>query len=516
MMMKNQVTRRDFLKLSGLLPLSVAAPQVLYSLDAQQKQQNVLIIVFDALSARNMSLHGYPRETTPNLSRLAERAVVYHNHYAGANFTTPGTASLLTGTLPWTHRAFQVGSSVSDLFEKKNLFTAFQNYHRISYSHNNLVDMMIRQFKKNIDELMRTDKLLLRGSIVPIFFEKDEDIFTVSWMRYFEKRLDGNTYSLFLSYLNELRNLMIDASYASLKLEYPRGIPGISDSPGHFADFLLEDAIDWLQENLGRLPQPFMGYFHFYPPHDPYRTHREFYGRYKNDKYTPTIKQPSIFSANETLDVLLKYRTEYDEFILYVDREFGRLFEYLDASGISDNTWIIMTSDHGEMFERGTRGHVTKVLYEPVIHIPLMIFEPGRKSRLDVHTPTSAVDILPTLLHVTGQQSADWVEGVVLPPFSDSALTMEKSRSIYVLEAKRNRNQNSPLTFATVALFKKRYKLMYFFGYEELGGSEHIELYDLNNDPEELNDLSSSKREITAELLNEIKRKLAEVNEPFL
>ena len=51
MMMKNQVTRRDFLKLAGLLPLSVAAPQVLYSLDAQQKQQNVLIIVFDALSA---------------------------------------------------------------------------------------------------------------------------------------------------------------------------------------------------------------------------------------------------------------------------------------------------------------------------------------------------------------------------------------------------------------------------------------------------------------------------------
>jgi len=58
---------------------------------------------------------------------------------------------------------------------------------------------------------------------------------------------------------------------------------------------------------------------------------------------------------------------------------------------------------------------------------------------------------------------------------------------------------------------------MYFFGYEKLGtGNERVELYDINNDPEELNDLSTTKRETTAELLNEIKQKLTEVNEPYL
>ena len=58
---------------------------------------------------------------------------------------------------------------------------------------------------------------------------------------------------------------------------------------------------------------------------------------------------------------------------------------------------------------------------------------------------------------------------------------------------------------------------MYFFGYQELGeGGERIELYDIKNDPEELNDLSSAKRETTAELLNELKQKLSEVNEPYL
>ena len=512
--MKKQITRRDFLKLAGLLPLSMAAPRLTSSLASlshvQTDQPNILVIVFDALSAYNISLYGYQRDTMPNLTELAERAIVYHNHYAGANFTTPGTASLLTGTLPWTNRSFKIGS-LSKTFFEKNVFSAFPSHYKIAYSHNFLVEMMLRRFRKNIDDFMRTEKLLLEGSIVPSFFENDKDIFTVSWIRYFEKGADRITYSLFLPYLNELNNLIVDANYARLKLQYPRGIPGISDSPGHLADFLLEDAIDWLQENLGLLPNPFMGYFHFYPPHSPYRTHRDFYHRYIDEK-APAQKPMDLFGRNGFYQVN-KLRTEYDEFIPYVDREFGRLFDHLDKSGLLDNTWLILTSDHGEMFERGISGHVTPVLYEPLIRIPLLIFEPGRTKRLDVHQNTSAVDVLPTLLHVTGQEQAVWAEGSILPPFSE--MEPSSDRSVYALEAKRN-ELNDPLTTATIALMKDQYKLMYFFGYEKLGDEERIELYDLKNDPGELNDLSSTKRETTAELLNGLKHKLAEANEPYL
>ena len=57
---------------------------------------------------------------------------------------------------------------------------------------------------------------------------------------------------------------------------------------------------------------------------------------------------------------------------------------------------------------------------------------------------------------------------------------------------------------------------MYFIGYSELGAEgERIELYDIENDPEELNDLSSSKRDTTTDLLNELKQKLAKVNQPY-
>ena len=103
--MSELVSRRDFLKLLASLPPSFYLSRLIQAHDGSMQAsgaQNVLIVVFDAWSAKNVSLLGYERETTPNLNRLANRATAYHNHYAGANWTTPGTATLLTGTYPWT------------------------------------------------------------------------------------------------------------------------------------------------------------------------------------------------------------------------------------------------------------------------------------------------------------------------------------------------------------------------------------------------------------------------------
>ena len=506
--MKKQITRRDFLKLAGLLPLGVAAPRFLKSLNAQQKQKNVIVIVFDALSAYNVSLYGYQRETMPNLARLAERAIVYHNHYAGGNFTTPGTASLLTGTLPWTHRAFDLFTKTNASFVDRNIFTAFPNHYRLAYTHNTVADTLLAQFEAKMDEHVPLRQLLLAGDeFLYALVGKDEDIASVSWVRAMKRKEEGFAYSLFLAHLYEKLRERVTFD---LRPHFPGGIPNVATDDY----FLLEDAIDWLNTKVGEIHQPFMGYFHFMPPHRPYLTHKEFYNRFDGDGYYPVAKPlDQLFSKEHDPETLLKVRTKYDEFILYADREFGRLMDNLENSGMLDNTWVVLTSDHGEMFERGIRGHLTSVLYEPVVRVPLLIFEPGRKERTDIYSNTSALDVLPTLLHVTGGQQAAWSEGDLLPPY---ATMQDSERSVYVVQARKNPSY-TPIDEATVALIKGQYKLMYFFGYEELGvGEERIELYDVKNDPEELNDLSLTKRETTTELLNELKQKLAEVNEPYL
>jgi hypothetical protein len=65
-------------------------------------------------------------------------------------------------------------------------------------------------------------------------------------------------------------------------------------------------------------------------------------------------------------------------------------------------------------------------------------------------------------------------------------------------------------------LVKGRYKLLYFFGYEDRGVQDLVKLFDLEVDPEEMNDLSLDQRDVTAEMLAELKSKLAQVNRPYL
>lgn len=507
--MKNQITRRDFLKLAGFLPLGIAAPRLLSSSNVQQKQQNVIIIVFDALSAQNISLYGYQRETMPNLTRLSERAVVYHNHFAGGNFTTPGTASLLTGTLPWTHRAFDLYGLVDDSFIEKNIFAAFHNYYRLAYTHNPVANKLLTQFKEKMEDLVPIrDLLLTNDNLINTLFERDENTAVVSWARIMKSMDDGYAYSLFLSRLYEKHQ---ESMVSGLRPQFPRGIPHIAGNNY----FLLEDAIDWLGGALSKLPQPFIGYFHFMPPHDPYNTPQKFIGHFDGDGFLPIPKSLDMFSdkKNHGFEFVSRKRTKYDEFILYADQEFGRLMNILEETRILDNTWVVLTSDHGEMFERGIVGHLTPVLYQPVVRIPLLIFEPGRSGRTDIYSNTSAADVLPTLLHVSGNRLPDWTEGIVLPPFEP---WQEYERTLYIVQARKNA-QNAPIYPGTTALIKGRYKLMYFFGYDELGErGERIELYDLENDPEELHNVYSTQKNVGLELLNELKSKLAQVNEPYL
>ena len=513
--MKQQVSRRDFLKLSSTFPFSYATSRFLKTLGMPQPHQNgqnnVLIIVFDALSAHHVSTYGYQRETMPNLTRLSEKAVVYHNHYASGSFTTPGTASLLTGTLPWTHRAFQSNGRVIKSFETQNLFGAFQDYYRIAYTHNPWANTLLEQFNGAMDELVPWYSLFLRSgddSFIHTLFKKDDDIASVGWTRNMNINEQGTAYSLLMSHIF---TLLRERNIANYKKVFPRGIPSIQASQN---SFILEDAVEWITNRLASIQQPFLGYFHFLPPHDPYRTSLEFYHWFEKDGFVPVDKPDDpIFSQGKSKIEVVKNRTEYDEYILYADKEFGNLYEQLEKSGMLDNSWLIFTSDHGETIERGIVGHGTDALYESIIRVPLMIFEPGRTSRTNIHANTSAIDLLPTLLHVTGHEIPEWVEGKVLAPYAESSSGSE--RSVYAMRSTKN-GKFDPLTHASVSMTKGQYKLHYYFGYHERNIPDLVRLFDVESDPEELNDLSETQKEITTELLQELKIKLEAVNQPYL
>ena len=519
--MSSRLSRRDFLKLISLLPLagvtsSHFAGQTAALSRNQETAPNVLILVFDAFSAKHASVYGYNRNTTPNLARFAERATVYHAHYAAGNFTTPGVASILTGTYPWSHRALHLWGTVAERYVERNLFSLFGSaaYHRIAYTHNVVVTILLNQFLADLDVLKKTEELLLFNENV-ISERVSPDEFSVALSSelglshgWGDKDARPIPSSLFLSMFHRLwraaRRKNLGKEYADL---FPRGLPSTTGSP---VLFILEHAIDWTKLQLENSPQPFLAYFHLLPPHDPYTPRCEFVGLF-DDEWAPLAKKPHFFSGGFSDADLNQKRREYDEYIAYVDAEFGRLYDFAAQTGVLDNTYVVLTSDHGEMFERGIWEHLTPVLYEPVIRIPFLISKPGQRQREDVYAPTSGVDLLPTLLHATGQAIPDWCEGEILPTFGGKQARSD--RSVFVVEGKSN-PKLAPLTKGTVAMIKGQYKLIHYFGYD--GYESEYELYDLANDPEEMDDLYSSRKSVAAGLQSELEKKLREVNQPYL
>ncbi len=504
--MKRKIQRRDFLKLGLSLPwihLASRLPGLRPAANSTAaKQPNILVIVFDALSAANMSLHGYPRRTMPNLERLAEHAVVFHAHHAAGNFTTPGTASLLTGVYPWSHRAFHLNGEVSQTYAPRTIFNlAGANTYRQAYSHNILTSILLYQMRADLEqfEFSRNHALADLAYSDQVF---PQDYNTSTWSETAILRGPGALpTSLFLSQVyrfgKALRENMFERQLGS---EFPQGVPNMND-----VYYLLEQGIDWCISELASLPQPFLSYIHFMPPHSPYSPSKEFTGLFA-DGYKPAAKprHPSA-EKGSSQQKLNQQRQAYDEHLAYVDAQFFRLYQNLEQNGMLENTCLIFTSDHGEMFERGIWGHSTRVLYEPLIHTPLLIFPPGLAQRQDIYSLTSSVDLLPTLAQLLGKPVPEWCEGLALPPFEIQPLP--EARSIFAMEAKQN-PVHGPLNDGAFALLKGEYKLLH----DTRNPEGKDELYNLVNDPEELDNRVKVEKGIAQELRQELNQKLNEVN----
>lgn len=511
------MNRRNFLKLAGAFPLALALPPaVRRTLGGESRSRhNVIIVVFDAWSASNVSLYGYGRITTPNIDRIAKRAIVYRNHHAAANFTTPGTTSILTGAYPWTHGATMPWQQATQHFRDQNLFSAFDDYYRIAYTHNDLAFAVINTLSNQIQELPQVEDLFLKAPPAWLrqVFRGDKDIASVAWSRAMAVRSGTTGYSLFASSIAEMASE--NSELRRLRSSFPRGLPSRGDGT---TAFVLESAINWLLSELAAAPQPLLTYLHLLPPHAPYNTSLEFVDAFSADGFQAVPQRFDPLAEYDT-PMFHKKRQYYDEYILYVDAQFARLYEQLEGSGQLENTWLILTSDHGEIFERGFLGHRTPALYQPEIHVPLLIFEPGREVGVEVHAPTSAVDLLPTLCYLTGHAIPTETDGVVLPPFLPP-----ESRGGRAVFSFVDRSDMGPSNW-TAAGIQWPYKAMYFNGYgrlghlrtvnrknvkilETLGGNKLLRLFDLQNDPDELHDLAVEMPAIVGDMVPQLEAAL--------
>jgi arylsulfatase A-like enzyme len=510
----SQLTRRDALKIMGAFAANALFARA-HSLAAsrqadESRPPNIILLVIDTLSARHMSLYGYERQTTPYFERFASRASVYHSHYAGGNFTTPGTATILTGRYPWGHRAINLGAMVNPSIAEDNIFRLLgQEWTNTGFAQNHLAEVLLQQFRADLHRHLPLASYSSERKAFDVskFFPGDS---LVAHYAFDDFLINSNVTSNpvpgspYFGYLDLFYGQSHEAP-GEPSPDYPRGMP--STGSFFYDNGKVYGGVFDTIEGLEKQSRPYFAYIHLLSPHSKYCPRKEFVGIFPEIK-VPFKERHKL--ANHVRQALLnEYRMQYDEYVANVDAEFGSLVDRLQSSGILENSYVVVTSDHGELFERGENGHNTFLLYDSVIHVPLLISGPGQSTRQDVYTRTSNVDLLPTLLAISDIPSPPSLDGKLLPGFGGEE---DSARSVFAVEAKTN-SAFGPLKRATVTLMKENYKIIYYGDYPRY--SNVFEMYDLEDDLEEKKDLFASGPAIASWLKEELLDTLSSVNKPF-
>ncbi|MBI4854992.1 MAG: sulfatase-like hydrolase/transferase [Acidobacteria bacterium] len=196
----------------------------------------------------------------------------------------------------------------------------------------------------------------------------------------------------------------------------------------------------------------------------------------KAEKYHKQDKQDTAKTSMEI----------YDSNLHFTDKHLGRLFEYLESSGLINNTVIAISADHGEEFnEHGQLFHNGRP-YRVQTHVPVILYYPGGGAKR-INTPVSTIDFAPTFLRLTGKLPPKSYKGVDL---IETALGNISNRLV-IMETPRNVPDSN---FFAWAIVDKDWRFVY-----DLVGNT-FELYNQKDDPLEQNNLIDKETEKAVEL----------------
>ncbi|MDP6605773.1 MAG: sulfatase [Dehalococcoidia bacterium] len=263
------------------------------------------------------------------------------------------------------------------------------------------------------------------------------------------------------------------------------------------SDELNERALGWLEAR--DVDRPFFLYLHSVDPHDPYTPRSPFRERFIETQQFPELATlRNLFrtpAADRDVPALSQELTAlYDAEIAFNDHHFGELIRWLKANALYEQTLLLVMSDHGEAFyEHGRWGHGNS-LYQELISVPLLVKLPGQVGAgLVIDEPAQHVDAMPTILDLLDIPIPDAVQGRSLLPAVASGQVDPTTQTTAYLQLD-TRHLESVQTI--------RRKLIRHPMSDRTGG--RVELYDLVDDPFELQDLAGTRAVARRHLMVEL------------
>jgi len=358
---------------------------------------NVLLITLDQFRGDTLSVAGHPVVCTPSLDRLAAGGVRLARHYSQAAPCGPGRACLYTGTYQFNNGVVGNGTPLDARFD--NVARAGR---RAGY-----VPTIFGYADQAIDPRTATgpdDPRLFTYQGVPPGFEVGVDL--------------PDDQGAWLAWLDEL-------GYGP----FADGDEALSTEPERAAEhgvsaFLTDRLVAWLERRDG----PWFAHASYWRPHPPYAAAGHWARTYQPDDVPaptppPECEPPFCGRLAERQDpwdetAMRAVRAQYYGMVADVDHQLGRLLDSLESLGMWDDTFVVLTSDHGEQLgdqRRFGKGGPFEASY----HIPGIVRDPRHPGAHGsvVHRFTENVDVLPTLCEAVGLEVPPQCDGLPLTPF---------------------------------------------------------------------------------------------------
>jgi arylsulfatase A-like enzyme len=347
---------------------------------------NVILITLDTVRADRLSLYGYSRPTSPVLEGLARSGIRFDEARAAGSWTLPSHASMFTGRWPhelgvnWNVPMDGRFPTLAGYLGSRGYATAGFVGNTMECSYDNGLDRGFAHFE---------DYVLMY--LIPL---------RTAWMVDHAVGILGDigTYIGREYKVGPLQPLR-ESWLTPYVLQFKRKGAGSVSLP----------FLDWLEKR--RQPaRPFFAFLNFYDAHAPYVLPNG--ARYRFGM-RPRLPRDYIFLMEywESIDKmklppapLQLARDSYDNCVAFLDEQLGLLIRELLRSGVLENTWLIVTADHGEgMGEHDLYDH-GESLYRGEIHVPLVILPPaGQRTPRVVRETVSLRDLPATILDLTGQ-----------------------------------------------------------------------------------------------------------------
>ncbi len=466
------------------------------------KPKNVMIITLVPLRVAHLSCYGYHRDTTPNIDRIAAEGTIFECAYSTAAWTPPAHASLLTGLYPSCHGVFGT-AGLDDSMPTMGSLLSDTGYRTVGFVSGDVgkhkgLDRGFQEFYfKGDAEGSRAEKLRAVSAVIRRIIR---DV-----RKPVARRLGLTDIRRFAPQVKAKRHSRLTPSR---KIKVTRRT--------------TRRVVQWLDAH-GRSKQPFFMLVHYKNMHHPYEAPHPYTYRYVSPR-APGVDWRRIrwISTNPHLYMYGNIKATpqdfevlkalYDAEIHYADKHLGQLFAHMRKLGILDQTLIIILSPHGESFgEHGQNAHCDN-LYEPIVHVPLIVRCPGiAPAGLRVRSLVQLTDILPTVLEFVGRGT----DGLMLQGHSLLPIEPDRTYREYIIaereayfptfsDSPKNAEQQFERFKRAQRLAQRmicqgdykyigEYKFDYGSDGSEYGTSE--ELFNLATDPDELHNLVAEQPE---------------------